>query len=73
MRNLIYNEPNLVTMARMPDNFVDCVITSPPYYGLRQYLCPNPVVLRSDLSEEKRKLILEELEKHGIKHEQSSE
>lgn len=35
--NKIYNESNLDTMARMPDNFVDCVITSPPYYALRSY------------------------------------
>lgn len=35
--NRIYNESNLVTMARMPDNFIDCVVTSPPYFGLRDY------------------------------------
>lgn len=29
--NKIYNEDCLETMKRMPDNFVDCVITSPPY------------------------------------------
>lgn len=29
--NKIYNENNLETMAKMPDNFVDIVITSPPY------------------------------------------
>lgn len=29
--NKIYCESNLETMARMPDNFVDIVITSPPY------------------------------------------
>lgn len=29
--NTIYNENNLVTMARMPDNYVDLTITSPPY------------------------------------------
>ncbi len=33
----IYCEDCLSTMARMPDNFVDCVITSPPYWGLRNY------------------------------------
>lgn len=35
--NKIYCESNLDTMARMPDGFLDCVITSPPYYGLRIY------------------------------------
>ncbi len=29
--NKIYNESNLDTMAKMPDCFVDVVITSPPY------------------------------------------
>ena len=29
--NKIYNESNLDTMSRMEDNFVDMVITSPPY------------------------------------------
>lgn len=35
--NKIYNENCLETMARMPDNFIDCCVTSPPYYGLRDY------------------------------------
>ena len=35
--NKIYNEDCLETMKRMPDNFVDCCITSPPYWGLRDY------------------------------------
>ena len=29
--NKIYNESNLETMARMPDNFIDLTVTSPPY------------------------------------------
>ncbi len=35
--NKIYNENCLDTMARMPDSFVDLVITSPPYDNLRSY------------------------------------
>lgn len=35
--NKIYCENNLDTMARMPDNFVDMVVTSPPYDNLRDY------------------------------------
>jgi site-specific DNA-methyltransferase (adenine-specific) len=35
--NRIYNESNLETMARMPDNFIDLTVTSPPYDGLRDY------------------------------------
>jgi site-specific DNA-methyltransferase (adenine-specific) len=29
--NTIYNEDNLLTMSKMPDEFVDLIITSPPY------------------------------------------
>ena len=29
--NKIYNEDNLDTMSKMPDNFIDIIITSPPY------------------------------------------
>lgn len=33
----IYNEDCVETMGRMPDNYVDLVVTSPPYDGLRDY------------------------------------
>jgi len=35
--NKIYNENCTDTMARMPDNFIDLVVTSPPYDNLRDY------------------------------------
>ena len=35
--NKIYCEPCLDTVSMMPDNFLDCVITSPPYWQLRDY------------------------------------
>ena len=35
--NKTYNENCLYTMAKMPDCFVDLVITSPPYYNAREY------------------------------------
>ena len=35
--NKIYNEDCLKTMAKMPENFVDLTITSPPYDDLREY------------------------------------
>lgn len=35
--NKNYNESNLETMARMPDNFIDLTVTSPPYDNLRTY------------------------------------
>lgn len=38
--NKVYVEPNLDTMGRMPDGFVNCIVTSPPYFGLRDYGLP---------------------------------
>ncbi len=35
--NKIYNENCLDTMAKMPDNFIDLTVTSPPYDDLRDY------------------------------------
>ena len=35
--NKIYNEDCLITMKNMPDNFIDLVVTSPPYDNLRKY------------------------------------
>lgn len=35
--NKIFNESCLETMKKMPDNFIDFIITSPPYDDLRNY------------------------------------
>jgi len=35
--NKIYNEDCLETLKSLPDNYIDCVVTSPPYWGLRDY------------------------------------
>ena len=35
--NKIYNEDNLLTCKRIPDNFVDMILCSPPYDSLRNY------------------------------------
>lgn len=35
--NKIYNEDCVDTMSRMPDNFIDLTVTSPPYEDLRIY------------------------------------
>jgi len=37
MINKIHNESNLDTMAKMPNNFIDLTVTSPPYDDLRTY------------------------------------
>jgi len=33
----VYNEHCLTTLARMPDEFLDMTLTSPPYDDLRDY------------------------------------
>ena len=35
--NTIYHEDNIKTLSRMSENFIDLVVTSPPYDGLRKY------------------------------------
>lgn len=35
--NVVYNESCLDTIKRLPDKSIDCVITSPPYWQLRDY------------------------------------
>lgn len=55
----------LEQLRALPDGSVDCIVTSPPYYGLRSYL-PDGVVLRDDLSDEDRAYVLGELERLGL-------
>ena len=35
--NVIYNENCLSGLKNLPDNSIDCCVTSPPYFGLRDY------------------------------------
>src|SRR5699024_4553471 len=35
--NEIYNEDNISLISRMPDDFIDLTVTSPPYDNLREY------------------------------------
>ena len=37
MENQIFNESCLDTMSRMEDNYLDLVVTSPPYFNAREY------------------------------------
>jgi site-specific DNA-methyltransferase (adenine-specific) len=37
MKNKIHNEDCLLTMSKMPNSFIDLVVTSPPYDNLRDY------------------------------------
>jgi DNA modification methylase len=44
-------------LKTLPDNYVDCIITSPPYYGLRDYGNNNQIGLESTLDEYLNKLL----------------
>lgn len=48
--NTIYNEDCLATMARMPDNFVDLVFTSPPY-NMNLRICKGKYMSRQIVKE----------------------
>ena len=39
----IYQGDALSVLRSMPDNLVDCVVTSPPYWGLRDYGTPPQI------------------------------
>lgn len=41
----IYQGDCLNILKTFPDNFLDCCITSPPYYGLRDYGCEGQIGL----------------------------
>ena len=55
----------LDVLRGMPDESVDCVVTSPPYFGLRSYL-PGTVTLRDDLTEDELAYVTGELERLGL-------
>jgi DNA modification methylase len=54
-------------MATLPAGSVHCCVSSPPYWGLRQYLFDKAVVPRYNLSHEERTFLHEELARRGIK------
>ena len=43
----LYNGDALTVLRKMPDELVDCCITSPPYYGLRNYGVDGQIGLES--------------------------
>ena len=49
--NKIYNEDCLVTMSKMKDNFVQTIITSPPYFNLRDYGKENQIGIENTYQE----------------------
>lgn len=36
-KNIVYNMDCVEGLKTLPDNCIDCCVTSPPYYALRDY------------------------------------
>ena len=55
--NKIYNGDCLDLMRQWPDEFIDCCVTSPPYWGLRDYGVDGQFGLESTPEEYVAKLV----------------
>lgn len=54
----LYNGDVLETLMQLPDKSIDCCITSPPYWGLRNYFTPGQLGMESDFKEYIEKLLI---------------
>ena len=54
-------------LRTLPDGCVQCTVTSPPYFGLRQYLFDGAVIIKRCLTEEERIYLLSELNKCNVR------
>jgi len=45
--NKIYNIDSLEGAKQLPDNYINCIVTSPPYWGLRDYDDPGQLGLEA--------------------------
>lgn len=55
--NKIYSGDSLEVLKTFPDECIDCVITSPPYYGLRDYSVDGQIGLEKTLDEYLEKML----------------
>ena len=55
--NIIYNEDCLAGIRKLPENSIDCCVTSPPYYQLRDYGVDGQIGLEANLPEYIDKLV----------------
>jgi len=53
----IYQGDTLAVLRTMPDEFVDCIVTSPPYFGLRDYGIEGQLGLENTLDEYLEKML----------------
>lgn len=49
--NKVYNEDCLIGLKKLPDNCIDCCVTSPPYFGLRDYNVEGQIGLEKSPTE----------------------
>lgn len=57
MFNKIYNEDCITGLAKLPDGSIDCCVTSPPYWGLRDYGCDEQIGLEETPEEYVSKMV----------------
>lgn len=55
--NKIYNGDALYILKQMPDKYINCCVTSPPYYGLRDYGVDGQIGLEETPEEYINKLV----------------
>lgn len=63
---LFYGADVRKSLRRLQAGSVQCVVTSPPYWGLRQYLPAGSVVMREDLTDAEKVYVEGELRKAGV-------
>jgi len=64
--NKIYNESCITGLPKLPEKSVQMCVTSPPYFGLRQYLFDGAVVIKDDISQDDFLYLVSELERLNI-------
>lgn len=52
----LYEGDALCVLQRLPSESVQCIVTSPPYWGLRDYDCPDQIGLEETLPQYTNKL-----------------
>ena len=49
MKDLKFSHPQLLTITPLPEQSVQCAVTSPPYWGLRDYGIDGQIGLETTL------------------------
>lgn len=65
-RNVIANTDALTFLCGLPDESINCIVTSPPYYGLRDYGVSGQIGLEATLTEYINTLVMLFREAHRV-------